>query len=102
MRQQYPKEFQQITVATLLVLCIGTIFYHIVEHLSWLDAIYFCVVTLATVGYGDIVPKTPLGKIFTVFYILIGISILAFFANSLIRRAYYRRMKKLHKTPTKR
>ena len=79
----------------MIILATGTIFYHIVEHLSWLDAIYFSVVTLATVGYGDIVPKTPIGKIFTIFYILTGIGTLAVFANTLVNRAYQNRLKKL-------
>jgi len=88
-------EFRLVSFITLIVISIGTIFYHIVEHLTWLDAIYFCVVTLATVGYGDITPKTSAGKVFTIFYILIGIGIIAYFANTLIKRAYYRRMKRL-------
>ena len=90
-------EFRLITFVAIIVIIVGAIFYHIVEHLTWLDAVYFCVVTLATVGYGDITPKTPLGKVFTIFYILIGIGIIAFFANTLIKRAYYHRMKRLEK-----
>lgn len=90
-------EFRFVTLIAIVVILIGTIFYHTVEKLNWLDAVYFCVVTLATVGYGDIVPHTPFGKVFTIFYILIGIGIIAFFANTLIRRAYYRRMKRPQK-----
>lgn len=90
-------ELRRISIVTIITIGSGTIFYHIVEKLSWLDSIYFCVVTLATVGYGDITPKTPLGKVFTIFYILIGIGIIAFFANTLLKRAYIRRMKRLRK-----
>jgi voltage-gated potassium channel Kch len=42
------------------------------------------VVTLATVGYGDFVPTTPLGKIFTIFYILVGITIFIALARAVI------------------
>ena len=86
-----------ISIIAVSALTIGTIFYHIVERLSWLDAIYFSVITLASVGYGDIVPKTIPGKIFTIFYVLIGIGIIAAFANALIRKAVVRRIDHLNK-----
>jgi voltage-gated potassium channel len=78
----------------ITLLLIGTVFYHFVEHFTWLDAIYFCVVTLATVGYGDLSPHTALGKVFTIFYILFGIGIIAAFANLLLKRAALKRRPK--------
>jgi hypothetical protein len=68
--------FQVLMLTTLLVLAAGTIFYHFVEGWRWLDSLYFCVMTLATVGYGDFAPKTDLGKIFTMLYVFIGIGLL--------------------------
>jgi voltage-gated potassium channel len=53
----------------------GAVFYHIVEKLNWVDAFYFTSITLATVGYGDIVPKTDAGKLFTIGYVFVGITI---------------------------
>jgi len=54
----------------------GVLVYHWLEGWSYLDALYFCVVSLATVGYGDFTPTTPLGRLFTIFYLLNGIAIL--------------------------
>lgn len=51
----------------------ATVIYHWLEKWSWVDAFYFSVITIATVGYGDLAPKTDLGKLFTVGYILLGI-----------------------------
>lgn len=60
-------------VVTLIL--IATIFYWMVEGWTLLDAAYFSVVTLATVGYGDITPQTAIGKVFTMGYIFSGIGI---------------------------
>lgn len=75
---------------------IGSTFYHHVENLKWLDSVYFSVVTLTTIGYGDIVPKTDAGKIFTIFYVIVGIGILAGVANYLLQHAFNRRLMNKH------
>lgn len=59
-----------------LLLLIGTLAYHWLEGWSLLDALYFCVITLATIGYGDYVPTSSAAKLFTIFYALNGIGIL--------------------------
>lgn len=63
-------------IAVFCVLTIGTVFYRFVEDFTWLDAFYFSVSTFATVGYGDFVPASAIGKIFTSFYMLTGVAIL--------------------------
>lgn len=68
--------FELLASITGGVLALGTIFYHFVEGWRWLDSLYFSVITLATVGYGDFAPKTDAGKIFTMVYIFIGIGLL--------------------------
>ena len=61
--------------AVISLLTIGTIFYHYLEKWSWISALYFTVVTMATVGYGDLHPTTDLSRLFTVFFILFGVTI---------------------------
>jgi len=58
------------------MLLAGVLVYHWLEGWSYLDALYFCVVSLATVGYGDLTPTTPLAKVFTIIYLINGIGIL--------------------------
>ena len=58
------------------MLLVGVLVYHWLEGWSFLDALYFCVVSLATVGYGDLTPTTPLAKLFTIIYLINGIGIL--------------------------
>ena len=52
---------------------VGGIVYDELEGWPLLDTAYFLTVTITTVGYGDICPTTPEGKLFTVFYALVGI-----------------------------
>jgi len=62
-------------VLLLIIVVVGTFLFHNVEGWSYLDCIYFITITIATVGYGDIVPVTHLGKILTIFLIITGVSI---------------------------
>ena len=55
------------------VFLIGMIGLTVFEHFSPLDAFYFVVVTISTVGYGDLSPLTPHGKILAIVIILIGV-----------------------------
>jgi voltage-gated potassium channel len=78
--------YRYLGTSVIIVLGIGTVFYRFVEGFSWIDAYYFSVVTLATVGYGDLAPRTTAGKLFTTFYIFIGVGILATFFSFLVRQ----------------
>jgi hypothetical protein len=58
-----------------MILLSGTLFYSSVEGWSLLDSVYFCFMTLTTVGYGDLYPTTNFSKVFTMFYTVIGIGV---------------------------
>ena len=79
------------------LLLIGTIFYSVVEGWRLLDSLYFCVVTLTTVGLGDFTPQTDLGKVFTIFYVLAGISVILAFANAVLQGAAARERERLER-----
>ncbi len=68
------------TVLALLVLTllVGTVGYILVEGWTLFDAFYMTVITLATVGYGETNPLSPAGRIFTMFLILGGVSMVAY------------------------
>lgn len=81
-------EFRLLSILVTICLMIGTAFYRVVEGWSWLDSLYFSVVTLTTVGYGDLNPSSALSKIFTMLYILIGLGLFLVFVNTLSRRLF--------------
>ena len=80
-------EFRALFFTVLVVLGSGAWFYHWAEGWSWLDSLYFTVVTLTTIGYGDLHPTTPTSKIFTIVFIFIGLGIISSFIVLLAERA---------------
>ena len=64
---------------------LGTLVYRWLEGWSVVDALYFSVVTLATVGFGDLHPTTDTSKLFTVAYILSGLGVIAAFVTELTK-----------------
>ena len=69
----------------MVMLSIGSTFYHYVEGWSWIDSFYFSFIALTTVGFGDITPESDIGKLFTVFYLMIGIGLILTFIDILYR-----------------
>lgn len=53
----------------------GTVFYARYENMTVVDALYFTLITLTTIGYGDIIPTTTGGKLFTVVYVILGLGV---------------------------
>ena len=88
-------------VASLVVLGVGTGGFMMVEGLSFFDAFYFSIVTIATVGYGDFHPATPVGKALSIVIIVLGVgTFLGVVANAsemmLNRREKEARLEKIH------
>lgn len=76
-------QFVSLGLLTAIAIASGTGFYTLVEGLRVVDALYFSVVTLTTVGYGDFAPETDAGKLFTAVYVLVGIGILLTFVTTI-------------------
>jgi uncharacterized membrane protein (UPF0182 family) len=68
-------DVQSVAALAVALILLASTFYWLAEGWSPLDSVYFSVTTIATVGYGDLAPKTAAGKIFTIFYIFAGIGI---------------------------
>lgn len=77
---------KRIGIAVLvlaLLLGAGTFAFHTLEKWTLIDSFYFTGVTLTTIGYGDLAPKTDLGKLFTVFFVFSALGI-AFYCISVL------------------
>lgn len=80
-----------LVVLTGFMIGIASVFYSWVEGWGWINSIYFSVITISTVGYGDFAPQTLFGKLFTIFYVLCGLGVFVAtataIADSIINRA---------------
>jgi voltage-gated potassium channel len=69
--------------AILTLMGVGTLGFHFVEQWSWLDSFYTTIITLGTVGYGDFHPTDPVGKLFVIGLVLVGLCVISYAAVEL-------------------
>ncbi len=70
------RHLRKIGILLLLVMAIGTGGYHYIEHWPWFDGFYMVITTLTTIGYQEVHPLSHAGRVFNVFVILSGVSLL--------------------------
>ena len=81
--------FRGLAGSVAVVLAAGTLFYPLAEGWSVLDSLYFSVITLTTVGYGDFSPETAVGKGFTIVYIFVGLGFIMAFVTTIVQRTKF-------------
>jgi hypothetical protein len=80
---------------------VGVCVYEYYENWSFIDSVWFITQTFTTLGYGNITPKSKGGRMFTIFFIFIGMALAFFMINDATRLAilYFRthyRKKNIH------
>lgn len=73
-----------IIVLPILLMLIGTTGFHYLEDISWFDSLYVTVISLTTIGYGDIAPKTFEGRLFTMALVLTGVFTLFYVGGAVV------------------
>lgn len=79
------KSYRNLTISTISMVLSGTAIFHFVERWRWLDSLYYTVITLTTVGYGDFSPQTDIGKIVSIVYVLVGIGTIFAFIDAIYK-----------------
>lgn len=79
--------FRGLMHLTVVLLVAGTIFYWRVEDWTPFESLYFSVITLTTVGYGDFSPATGLGRAFTIGYVLLGLGVIVALVSQIAHHA---------------
>ncbi|PID99970.1 MAG: hypothetical protein CSA79_05745 [Thiothrix nivea] len=81
-------------------------FYIKVEQWSLIDTLYFSVMTMATIGYGDLIPTTNISKILTIVYTFLSIGTFVSFTAKCVQIMFVNhqdknKKKSTHSTPFK-
>ena len=77
-RVYFQNRFVLAFVIFLVLILVGTAGYHILENMSFIDALYMTVITISTVGFGEVRPLSSAGRIFTILLILGGGGVVGF------------------------
>jgi len=71
-----------------IILLSGTTGYMLIDNYPFLDAFYMAVITISTVGYGEVNPLSEQGRIFTTFLILTGFATLVFAGHAIVESLF--------------
>ena len=69
------RNLRLVVVALAAVMLVGTAGFHFIEGWPWFDGFYMVVTTLTTIGYQEVHPLSHAGRVFNVFVILAGVSL---------------------------
>ncbi|MBA2340998.1 MAG: potassium channel protein [Pyrinomonadaceae bacterium] len=72
-------------VALVVLIALGTIGFHLIEGWTILESLYMAVLTITTVGYGEVRPLSVRGRIFDIFFMLVGVSTAAYALSSMVQ-----------------
>nr|WP_255768858.1 potassium channel family protein [Maritalea mediterranea] len=80
-----------ILSVTLIIIFLTSLLYMWIEGWGFIDSLYFSVMTISTVGYGDFTPKTDIGKFLTIVYVISGmgifVALVTRIANTMLRQS---------------
>ena len=69
------RNLKLVAIALLVLFALGTTGFHLIEGWSWFDSFYMVLTTVTTIGYSEVHPLSPTGRIFNVFLIVIGVGL---------------------------
>jgi voltage-gated potassium channel len=73
----------RLIIGVVIVYVIGIVGYMLIEQWTWIDAFYMTTITISTVGFGEILPLSSAGRVFTIVLIMAGVAIIAYAASVL-------------------
>ncbi|WP_456341583.1 potassium channel family protein [Thermovibrio sp.] len=92
------KRFVFILTILILLVLISTVGIKLIEGWSWLDSLWHTIITISTVGYGEVHPLTTPGKIFTMLIIVVAFAVFAYGASSVASMIFEGELQKIFTT----
>jgi len=89
--------YKVLAGSAIFLVAVGTVIFSLLEDWSIVDSLYFSVVTATTVGFGDLTPDTDAAKLFTVVYIIVGISIIGTYLDARFKKLAYQRTTRIER-----
>lgn len=74
----YNSKIRLALVFISLIVFVGVMGYRFISNYDWIDALYMTVITVTTVGFGEVAPLEPQAKLFTVFLIVNSVVVLGY------------------------
>src|ERR1041385_8255470 len=74
-----------VLMAVILAVALGTIAFHLLEGWSILDSLYVTAQTVTTVGFGDIAPRTAVGRAFAIVFMMVGVGVVLYALTSTVQ-----------------
>lgn len=75
MQEDHQYHITLICITFSVLIGAGTVMFKVLEPFTWIQALYFSVSTMTTVGYGDLVPSNDLTRLVVSFYVLISVTL---------------------------
>ncbi len=75
LHKEIPANLRTSIILLFLIILIGTIGFSSLEKVDFITSLYWTIVTVATIGYGDVIPHTLGGRIFSIIIIISGVSV---------------------------
>lgn len=74
-----------VLLAVFGVVLLGTVMFHVLEGWSILDSLYVTAQTVTTVGFGDLTPRTRLGRAFAVVFMMVSVGVVLYALTSTVQ-----------------
>jgi len=91
------QEFRILLFLLIVMLTGSTFFYSNIEGWRAVDAFYFSVMTMSTIGYGDLIPTTDSSKIFTVMFTFLSVGVFVSLNTKIVMMTLKQKKKALSK-----